>query len=42
MTDEDEPTDTTDEETYTCEACGESFESEAALERHINDVGIVD
>lgn len=29
-------------ETYTCEACGKTFESEDALERHIHDVGLVD
>ena len=42
MTDEDATTETSHEETFTCEACGESFESEAALERHIKDEGIVD
>lgn len=34
MTDEDE--------TYECGVCGEEFDTEAALERHVHDVGIVD
>lgn len=35
-------TDDTDAEEYVCEACGESFESEEALERHVREVGLVD
>lgn len=31
---------TTDE--HVCEVCDERFESEAALEDHVHDVGIVD
>ncbi|WP_201287888.1 C2H2-type zinc finger protein [Salinirussus salinus] len=27
---------------YVCEVCGKSFESEAELERHVHDVGLVD
>ena len=27
---------------HICEACGNSFETEAALERHVYDVGLVD
>ena len=27
---------------HTCEACGKSFESEAALEEHVHDIGLVD
>jgi hypothetical protein len=30
------------ERSYVCEACGKSFESEAALEAHLRDVGLVD
>lgn len=26
---------------YVCEACGKAFEAEAALERHVHDVGLV-
>jgi hypothetical protein len=29
-------------ERYRCEACGETFESDAALERHLRAVGLVD
>jgi DNA-directed RNA polymerase subunit RPC12/RpoP len=29
-------------EEYVCEACGKSFETERALERHIHEVGLVD
>lgn len=36
----DEPNDERD--TYICEACGKTFESEEALERHIHNVGLVD
>lgn len=32
---------TTDTEEWTCEACGETFESEDELERHIHEVGLV-
>ena len=37
-------TDDTDQngDEYVCEACGESFESEEALDRHIREVGLVD
>lgn len=31
-----------DAETYRCESCGRSFDSEAALHRHVHDVGLVD
>jgi DNA-directed RNA polymerase subunit RPC12/RpoP len=27
---------------YVCEICGERFETEAELERHVHDAGIVD
>lgn len=27
---------------YVCDACGDQFDSEAALERHIHEVGLVD
>jgi hypothetical protein len=27
---------------YVCEACEERFDSEAELERHVHDVGLVD
>lgn len=27
---------------YECEACGDAFESEAALRRHVREVGLVD
>jgi len=27
---------------YVCEACEKAFETEAELERHIRDVGLVD
>jgi len=27
---------------YRCEACEETFDSEAALERHVHGVGLVD
>ncbi len=27
---------------YVCEVCEETFESEAALERHVHDAGLVD
>ena len=33
---------TLEEDAVVCEACGETFESEAALERHVHDVGLVD
>lgn len=29
-------------DTYVCDACGRQFESEAALERHVKEVGLVD
>jgi hypothetical protein len=32
----------TDDAAWVCEACGDSFESEAALERHVHEVGLVD
>lgn len=28
--------------THVCEACGDTFESEEALERHIQEVGLID
>jgi DNA-directed RNA polymerase subunit RPC12/RpoP len=31
-----------DDETYKCDVCGEEFESEEAVERHVHEVGIVD
>ena len=34
-------TGSTDDE-FVCEACGEHFESEGALEDHVHDVGLVD
>jgi hypothetical protein len=34
-------TDSSDEE-YVCGVCGEAFETEAELERHIHEVGLVD
>ena len=33
---------TTESDGYVCAACSTSFGSEAALERHVLDVGIVD
>ena len=33
---------TAEDEEYECGVCGETFESEAALERHVHDVGLVD
>ena len=33
---------TDDNEEHVCEACGKSFESEEALERHVREVGLVD
>ena len=33
---------TTASETYVCKACEKCFESEATLERHVYDVGLVD
>ncbi|MFD1514970.1 hypothetical protein [Halomarina rubra] len=36
-------TDRTDREReHTCEACGRTFETAAALGRHVHDVGLVD
>ena len=35
-------TEETDDEEHVCEACGKSFESEAALERHIREEGLVE
>jgi len=32
----------TNEDEYVCEACEETFESEDALRRHVQDVGLVD
>lgn len=29
-------------ESYECEACGKSFDSEESLERHVRRVGIVE
>ena len=34
--------DTTESDEHVCEACDTTFDSEAALERHVHDVGIVD
>jgi hypothetical protein len=34
--------DTDEPDQYVCEVCGESFASEAELERHVHDVGLVD
>lgn len=34
--------DTSGDGEFVCEACGETFESEAALEDHVHDVGLVD
>lgn len=31
----------TEEEDHACTACGKSFESEAELERHVRDIGLV-
>lgn len=31
-----------DDDYYECDACGERFESEAALEEHVREVGLVD
>lgn len=31
-----------DRDRYRCEVCGETFESEAALERHVHETGLVD
>lgn len=33
---------TADEGEFVCEVCGQSFESEEALDRHVHDVGLVD
>ena len=33
---------TSDDGEYVCDACGESFESEDALDQHVHDVGLVD
>lgn len=30
------------EETYECEACGKSFDSQESLDRHLRRVGIVE
>jgi hypothetical protein len=32
----------TDTEGHVCELCEETFDSAAALERHVHDVGLVD
>jgi hypothetical protein len=31
-----------EDETHRCGVCGEEFETEADLERHVHEVGIVD
>ena len=33
---------TTESDSYVCEACERTFESEATLERHVYDIGLVD
>lgn len=30
------------DEEYRCEACGETFETRTALERHVHEIGLVD
>ena len=30
------------DDSYRCDACGETFETEAELERHVHDIGLVD
>ena len=40
MTGMNERTETDDE--HVCAACGKAFESEAELERHVHDIGLVD
>jgi hypothetical protein len=32
----------TDRGTHRCEVCGEEFDTERELDRHVHDVGIVD
>jgi len=32
----------TDDESYECSVCGEVFDSEEEVDRHVHDVGIVD
>ncbi|WP_155120611.1 C2H2-type zinc finger protein [Haloprofundus marisrubri] len=39
---EDETDGTNEVEAYVCETCGKEFDSEAALEAHIRDAGLVD
>jgi hypothetical protein len=33
---------TTHDPDWTCDACGKSFDSEAELDRHVHEVGLVD
>ena len=36
------PTTDKGDEEHVCDVCGEAFENEPALKRHVHDVGIVD
>ena len=33
---------TNGDDEHVCEACGKDFDSEAALERHVREIGLVD
>lgn len=33
---------TTHDGEHVCEACGKAFESEAELDRHVHEVGLID
>jgi len=37
-----EPESTDEDEEHVCGACGKSFPTEEALERHVHEVGLVD